>query len=372
MPISGLFHKIPNPQTPCAPLALEFCSGCAFARKRKFPGTERDYRKIERETAAQLPCYANWILQEAKRRCSSDGLVVEIGCNEGTFLRELRKEGFSRLLGVEPSSTLAAGAEATGIKVVADYFGMSLAEKILDEHGPAGLIICRHTVEHVPDPLAFLQAARKLLAPEGSLYLECPDSQTLFGEGRIHEIWDEHENYFFGETLSHLAQSTRFSGWELARQMNRDAVNLCAWIGNKAVGSTPFPIPDPEPLLELYSKFPAWVDCVRKHVTSELFKSPQLPLFAIGAGHPQINYLIFSRAGPHVSIVVDDDPSKTGLYASCPQPCRVVSTEEFLRESNPHNTLPIAFAHPEWMSKLEARFKSRLGRWILPYPSELF
>jgi SAM-dependent methyltransferase len=369
VPVSGLFDKLPNPQPPCAPLALEFCPRCAFARKRKYPGTERDYRKIERGTAGQLPSYVDWILQEAKKRCLPDGLVVEIGCNEGTFLRELREKGFSRLLGVEPSPTLAADAKATGIEVMADYFGMSLAEKILDAHGPAALIVCRHTLEHVPDPIPFLEATRRLLAPEGSLYLECPDSQTLFGAGRIHEIWDEHENYFFGETLARLAQSTRFSGWELTRRTNRDAVNLCAWIGSKAVSSTPFPILDPNPLLSLFSKFPGWVDCVRNHVTRELSKSPELPLFAIGAGHPQINYLIFSGAGPHVSILVDDDPGKTGLYASCPQPCRVVSTEEFMCDSNPHNTLPIAFAHPEWMYKLEARFKSHLGRWILPYPA---
>jgi len=367
--VSGLFHKLPNQQTPCAPLALEFCPGCAFARKRKYPGTERDYRKIERGTAGQLPCYTDWILQEAKKRSLPNGLVVEIGCNEGAFLRELRKGGFSRLLGVEPSPTLAAGAQATGIKVMANYFGMSLAEKILDEHGPAALIVCRHTLEHVPDPLSFLEATRRLLAPEGSLYLECPDSQTLFGAGRIHEIWDEHENYFFGETLAQLAQTSRFSRFKLTRQTNRDAVNLCAWIGSKAVGSTPFPIPDPNPRLHLVSKFPAWVDCVRNHVTSELSKSPELPLFAIGAGHPQINYLIFSGAGPHVSILVDDDPGKTGLYASCPQLCRVVSSEELLCNSKAFNILPIAFAHPEWMYKLEARFKSRLGRWIVPYPA---
>ena len=86
-------------------------------------------------------------------------------------------------------------------------------------------------------------------------------------------------------------------------------------------------------------------------------------------GDPQMNYLIFSGAGPHVSILVDDDPAKTGLYASCPQPCRVIATEEFLRDLDPLSTLPIAFAHPEWMRKLKGHLKSGLGRWIVPYPA---
>ncbi|NBP15290.1 methyltransferase domain-containing protein [bacterium] len=352
VPVSGLFDKLPNPQPPCAPLALEFCPRCAFARKRKYLGKERDYRKIERGTAGQLPCYADWILQEAKMRCLPDGLVVEIGCNEGTFLREMRKEGFSRLLGVEPSPTLAAGAKATGIKVMADYFGISLAEKILDEHGPAALIVCRHTLEHVPNPLPFLQAAKMLLSKGGSFYLECPDSRTLFGEGRIHEIWDEHENYFFGETLGLLVHSAGFPRWDLSRQTNRDAVNLCAWIGEDVGPALPA-IPNPIPLLDLYAEFPVWVDRVKGHVRGEILKDPEVSLVAIGAGHPQINYLIFSGAGPHVSILV----------------CRVVSTEEFFRDSNSRNILPIAFAHPEWMHKLESHLKSRLNRSILPYPS---
>jgi len=368
VPVSGLFFNTPSVTAPCHSLALEFCPQCAFVRKRGVPGGGRDYRKIHRGTSGQLPAYAKWILEVARQRCPKNGLVVEIGCNEGTFLQQLRMEGFSRLLGVEPSPDLAAQAESRGFPVVVDYFGEDVAEKILTEHGPAILIVCRHTVEHVPNPLPFLQAAKRLLAKGGSFYLECPDSQTLFGQGRIHEIWDEHENYFFGETLGLLVRSAGFPGCNLSRQTNRDAVNLCAWIGED-VGPTLPAIPNPIPLLDLYAKFPVWVDHVKGHVREEISKEPEVPLVAIGAGHPQINYLIFSKAGPHVSILVDDDPSKTGLYVSCPQPCRVVSTEEFMRDSNPPNTLPIAFAHPEWMHKLEGRLKGRLNRSILPYPA---
>lgn len=370
VPVSGLFHKFPKQETSCAPLAVEFCPGCAFARKRKFLGIGRDYRKIERGTAGQLPCYTDWILQEAKKRSLPDGLVVEIGCNDGTFLRESRKVGFSRLLGVEPSPTLAAGAKATGIEVMADYFGMSLAEKILDEHGPATLIICRHTLEHVPDPFSFLEATRRLLAPEGSLYLECPDSQTLFGEARFHEIWDEHENYFFGDTLLSLLKKAKLSPFFLARQKNRDALNLCVFAGcgepkNDSPGVGGF-----SSHLQAFEAFPERLVNTRSFLRNQLSHNCDAPLYGLGAGHPQTNYLIFTDLGRTLSGLVDDDPGKHGLFVNVPNSVPIISTQGILEICKPVRFLKTAFAHPDWMSRIQHQREQPQDQWIEPYPSK--
>lgn len=37
------------------------------------------------------------------KRIQKDKLVLEIGCNDGTFLNEMKKRGFTKLAGVEPN-----------------------------------------------------------------------------------------------------------------------------------------------------------------------------------------------------------------------------------------------------------------------------
>src|SRR5262249_41626325 len=134
----------------------------------------------------------------------SDDFILEVGANDGTFLKELRTRGYRNLLGVEPSGQLADTAKRSGFDILDSYFDEKLAQDIHRDRGGARAVICRHTLEHVPDINGFTRAIAGVLAADGVALIEVPDADWLVTNLFAHEIWDEHISYFRPRSLAAL------------------------------------------------------------------------------------------------------------------------------------------------------------------------
>lgn len=89
--------------------------------------------------------------------------LLDVGCGGGSFLKVARAIG-AEAEGVEPSDH---GVDTCRTQDIPVFHG-TLTEFL--QTGAAGfdLITANHVVEHHPDPVAFLDEARQLLAPGGS------------------------------------------------------------------------------------------------------------------------------------------------------------------------------------------------------------
>ena len=121
--------------------------------------------------------------------------VLEIGSGTGVLLELLKDEGFTELVGVEPSSAAIAASPAHR----RDW----LREGIFDERdfGPASfdLICCFMTMEHVRDPMATALAASRLLRSGGAFITVTHDYRSLVNQmlGKKSPIIDiEHMQLF--------------------------------------------------------------------------------------------------------------------------------------------------------------------------------
>jgi SAM-dependent methyltransferase len=106
-------------------------------------------------------------LAEIARIRRPPGRLLEIGSGYGLFLDAARASGYE-VRGVELSRTGSAHAVAN---LGLDVFCGQLADAPTD---PADVICFWDTLEHVPDPLAFLREVRARLAPGGVLALSVP------------------------------------------------------------------------------------------------------------------------------------------------------------------------------------------------------
>jgi SAM-dependent methyltransferase len=89
--------------------------------------------------------------------------VIELGCGAGWNIAAVRCR---RRVGFDVATQLRTEIEAQGIEFVDSTAGL-----------PAGgfqTVLCHHALEHVPDPLAMLSEARRLLDPAGRLLLAVP------------------------------------------------------------------------------------------------------------------------------------------------------------------------------------------------------
>ena len=109
------------------------------------------------------------------------GLVLDVGCGGGLFLRMMRELGFPGL-GLETSPR---GRQAgLGAKRVAVVCGDLAHSPVVNESCAA--VTMFHVLEHLHDPVAYLHSARALLRPNGRLIVQIPNASSwqflMFGE----------------------------------------------------------------------------------------------------------------------------------------------------------------------------------------------
>jgi 2-polyprenyl-3-methyl-5-hydroxy-6-metoxy-1,4-benzoquinol methylase len=136
--------------------------------------------------------------------------VLEIGTGTGIFLEYLSREGFTDLVGIEPSS--AAIAAAPEHRQLWIHEGM-FEEKDFDPES-FDLICCFMTMEHVRDPKIIAQAALRLLRNGGAFVTVTHDYRSLANRllGKRSPIIDiEHLQLFSNRSVRYLFKSVGYT-----------------------------------------------------------------------------------------------------------------------------------------------------------------
>lgn len=107
-------------------------------------------------------------------RHKSPGLLLDVGCGKGEFLAEARAQGW-RVTGIEPSLGLCLHAREVH---QLDVLHGTLERSDIDLPAAADAVTLNHVLEHVEHPIALLQAIRKLLNPDGVLFIEVPNCDS--------------------------------------------------------------------------------------------------------------------------------------------------------------------------------------------------
>lgn len=108
--------------------------------------------------------------------------ILEIGCGKGVFLDQLRSKGHDAW-GVDPA-----------YEGDSPYITKAKFEQGLGIHGDA--IVMRHVLEHIPQPLAFLDTIRRANGGRGTVYIEIPCLDWILRNRTWFDVFYEHVNYF--------------------------------------------------------------------------------------------------------------------------------------------------------------------------------
>jgi SAM-dependent methyltransferase len=139
--------------------------------------------------------------------------LLDIGSGPGFFLKTAKNRGWNAM-GIEPSRQAAAHARAMGIEVAEGFFGAEVADSL----GRFDAINLNNVLEHVPDPIPILLAARHILEPGGVLCVGVPNDFSPLqiaaaATQGVGEWWiapPHHLNYFDFATLSNLLERLEF------------------------------------------------------------------------------------------------------------------------------------------------------------------
>lgn len=147
----------------------------------------------------------DWVLRTTPNLAARMGKlsILDIGANDYSLLRAFQKRKAGCLEGFDPSSNLSH--LAGDIPAVVDFWGTRTWHKTTQS--PYDVILGLNVFAHNLNPLDFLRACRRVLAPEGRIVLEMPDfKQSIFQKRSFTQIYHEHINYFSVNSMMTLVE----------------------------------------------------------------------------------------------------------------------------------------------------------------------
>ena len=134
--------------------------------------------------------------------------IADIGCATGGLLSVFQRNGYTNLIGVDPSPSCArTAAELYGMKVITS----SLFDVASFDH-PFDLLVFSSVLEHVPDLTGALSKMRPLLGAGGLMFIEVPDTVNFasWASAPFQQFSVEHVNFFSPTSLSNLMRRHGF------------------------------------------------------------------------------------------------------------------------------------------------------------------
>ena len=233
--------------------------------------------------------YLKSIIDLFKSQKFNESKIVEIGCGKGFFLERMRENHF-HITGFDPAY------EGENPNIIKDYFSDQYSN--LD----ADLIVLRHVLEHVPDPLVFLHSIAKALNYTGKIYIEVPSLEWILNKGAFWDIFYEHCNYFTFSSLKAMFK-TAMQGVLFNNQYMfliadlsdlQDQAGVCS--SNQCRQSD---------FSYLFKKLELYKDFVKKHAGMVIW----------GAGAKGATFVnLVDPDRKHISGVIDINPKKQGGY----------------------------------------------------------
>jgi SAM-dependent methyltransferase len=191
-------------------LSLHACINCGFVFNAAFREDRLDYGAAYENTQTASDAFAAYLDERVERVIAQCGpalqTVVEVGCGKGVFLRRLVETaagstGYGFDTSYEGPETACAGR----LRFFKHYFGTG------DVAGPIDAVVCRHVIEHIPDPVAFLGSIRDALGSSAAkIFFETPCVDWIL---RNHVVWDffyEHCSYFNPHSLERAFANAGF------------------------------------------------------------------------------------------------------------------------------------------------------------------
>lgn len=196
-PPANEFRTEPTTQT-LYPLEVMVCSTCGHSQLRDVVDPEilfEDYCYVSGTSPTFVKHFeglANELLNypTGTNDPPQGGVVVEIGSNDGTFLKAVKKlRPDLNCIGFEPAENLAAMANAAGVRTIPEFFGERACL-----HLPAQphLIVANNVMAHIDDLTTVVKTISRVLHPDGQFVFEVQYLGDIMERGQFDNIYHEH------------------------------------------------------------------------------------------------------------------------------------------------------------------------------------
>lgn len=301
-PITKYLLDKSNQKFDTYPIVLSFCQQCSFLQLQDCIPSEILYGQQVNLSSWKNQPHIPQILDIIANLSgiTHHSKILEIGCNDGSFLRELQRMGYKNLTGIDPGTP----DSDSGIQYHRKFFANSMSE--IDRE--YDLVILRHILEHI-EKLADFGDCFRVISKEGTYFLiEVPDFDWFLKLSDYSGVWEEHVNYFTEYTIKRFLK--RF-GIEVLRttKFNYSGQSLfavCIFTGEQKFDTSQYPNYQ---IKGYRNNWPQY----KKRLRSTL-EDCKKDICVYGAGCRSTSLINYTGISDLISFVVDDQIEKQGKF----------------------------------------------------------
>jgi hypothetical protein len=291
-------------------LPLEFvsCVGCGHVYNCRF-----DYRDVPYSNKPNLMYnrgwkwsqHLEWVCQQIVEHLPDDPTVVEIGCGEGHLLRALAdRHPRGRFLGFDPNGAMHTEGR---FEAHAELFDPGVH---LPEYQP-DLILSRHVLEHLVNPLGFLQSldfAASWCQHPTQVFLEVPCIDRAIRTGRTVDFYYEHNSHFTTESFTRMLERCATSVEWVKHSYDGEVICGLALLG-KSVEA----VRHASEATQMYQGAMHGLVTIREQLAKLYESGKRVAIWGgTGKGAAFINH--YGADGTRFPVVVDSDRDKVGTF----------------------------------------------------------
>jgi SAM-dependent methyltransferase len=361
------------------PLRLFFCKDCYLLQLCDIVNKEALFSNYLYLTGASKPIvghfskYAKNIFKNYLYK-KNKPLVVEMGSNDGSLLREFKKNGVS-ILGIEPASNIARLANKLKIRTKNAFFSSELAKSISLKQ-KADVVIANNVVGHIDDLKDFVRGVKILLVDDGIFVFEVPYAIDLIKKLEFDTIYHEHLSYFTLHPLIKLFEQFNFEIFDVQKQKVHGG-SIRVFVGKKGIHKIKpsvkkmilFELQKRIDKIKTYEKFSYGVANFKNTLFNKLNElKKKKRLFGYGApakGTVLLNYCnIDSKI---LDFIIDTTSLKQGLYTPGTH-ILILSPKIISKKGKNDIALMLAWNYSKDILKKEKKFRKRGGKFLIPIP----
>jgi len=320
-PLANSFLSAGNMSEDTYELAVLLCNDCCHLQLTVAVDPDLMYRNYlyVSGTSQTHRDYMQWFANFATEYYAAPGpaKVLDIGCNDGTQLNFFKSLG-ADTYGIDPATNLYATSSANH-QVTCNYFGADIVDEFVAQHGRMNLIVAQNSFAHNHNPLAYLQAIKKVLAVNGLMFISTSQADMILNN-EFDTIYHEHINFYNINSMHLLCK--------------RAGLNLIDVVKNPIHGTSYIFVISPSVarparicnFIELersqglldHKTYHQWANNVRTIVDElkqVLQKCRQDGYILVGYGAAAKGNTLLNFVDEQLSVIIDDNPLKQGLYS---------------------------------------------------------
>jgi len=311
----------------------------------------------------------------ARARPKREAFVLEVGSNDGTFLKPFIKRGF-KVLGVDPAKNIVEIANKNGVPTKSIFFGRATAKKLLKVKGPAQIIIARNVAYHVADTRGFVEGMSICLADNGVLVIEVHYGGKILEELHYDAVYHEHLCYFTLKTLERLLNDFDLYIFDIGvSPINQGGLIVYAKKEKQKPSKRVQELRKKE-AREKVNQFSSWKNFAKrafKHKENlvNMLKVAKKKGLVVGYGASARSSTLLNFCSiddKAIRVIADDNRIKQGLYTAGSH--ILIESPEKVMKQKPTFVFILAWNFAdEIMEKLKHKFNYN-GNCIIPLPNE--